>query len=163
MMEELAAVKYAREFFEILSRGAKPEKIDGAELSVWRGKLTEVFKQLEAPNKYYTPVRAILTKTGTITIVEAGSRNRDSILVLNRNLPPPADLAPILAELDLTGARPSATLWVEMERRVSALEAWRETAGGINIAEALRDFEVRLTRMEASQSPVSSSKTETGD
>jgi hypothetical protein len=146
--QELVAVKYAREFYSLLERDAKSEKIDGAEFNVWRGKLTEVFKQLEAPNKYYTTVRAILTKTGVITIVEAGSRNRDSIVVLNRNLPPPATLAPILRELDLTGTRPAATLWVEMERRVRALEAWRETAGGINLAEALRDFEERLIRLE---------------
>jgi hypothetical protein len=160
--QELAAVRYAREFYEILLQDAKPEQIDGTEFTVWRGKLTEAFKQLEAANRYYTPIRAILTKTGTIIMVEAGSRNRDSIVALCHPLPPPAVLAPILRELDLTGVRPSATVWSEMERRVKALEAWRETAGGINLQEALRDFEERLIRLESRSNPVSSGKTETG-
>jgi hypothetical protein len=144
--DELAPVKYAREFYDLLAKDAIVEP-DGT-LLVWRGRITEAFKELGATSKYYTPVRAILVKTGAITIVEAGSRNKDSIVVLNDPLPGPAELAPILAGLDLTGTRPGAKVWADVERRLSALEGWRETVGGINIAEALRDLEQRLASVE---------------
>jgi hypothetical protein len=148
MTQELAPVRFAREFYELLERDAKPEIIDGTEYSVWRGKLTELYGELKITNKYYTPIRALLVQTASITILEAGARNRVSTVILNKPLPPPDELAPILAGLDLTGTRPAATIG-EVEARLVALEVWRETTGGINIQEALRNIESRLVRLEA--------------
>jgi hypothetical protein len=142
---ELAPVRYARQFYELLKAEAQLETTDGTELMVWRGKLTDVFRELKVTSKYYTTIRAILTKTGSITIVETGSRNRPSIVVLNH---PPPSLQKI-NNLGLTGTAPAATMMAELQRRISTLESWRETQGGINIAEALRNIEDRLTKLEA--------------
>lgn len=141
---ELAPVRYAREFYAILEADAVEEQTGDQFLTVWRGKLTDVFNKVGATNKYYSTIRSILLKSGSITIVEAGARNRDSTVVLN-HAPPDGDE---IAKLGLTGARPAGKMWEGMAQRLSALEGWRETTGGINIAEALRDMERRLTRLE---------------
>jgi hypothetical protein len=141
---EPAAVKFAREFYELLDKAATVEEVDGSELRVWRGKLTEVFKELESSSKYYTPIRSLLTQSGAITIVEAGSRNRDSTVVLNHPLPTYVDLV----DGGLTTAPSRATL-LAIAQRVSALEGWRETMGGINIAEALMNMEQRIVKLES--------------
>lgn len=143
--QELMPVKYAREFYRILEQDQVLETVDGKDLRVWRGKLTDVFRELRVTSKYYSTIRAILTKSGSITIVETGSRNRDSIVVLNHEPPSLQEIN----NLGLTGTAPAATLTVELQRRLSALEAWRESQGGINIAEALRNIENRLRKLEA--------------
>lgn len=145
---ELAPVRYARQFYATLLQTATEEVSDGKELLVWRGKLTDVFRELKVTSKYYTTIRAILTKTGSITIVETGSRNRPSIVVLNHE-PPPLQK---INNLGLTGTAPAATMMVELQRRLATLEAWRESQGGINIAEALRNLEDRLTKLESGKS-----------
>jgi len=115
------------------------------DLLVFSGSPTELFKQLKINPRYYTPIRKILLATESITILQQGNRASFSVWVLNHP-PPPQEKWPE----DLTGAQVSATMRVEFERRIVALESWREslTTGGINIPEVLRNFELRIAKLE---------------
>jgi hypothetical protein len=113
---------------------------------VYEGYPSKLFKQLELNPRYYTPIRKILVDTGSIEIVERGNRAKPSVWVLNHK-PPPQESWP----KGLTGEAVSATLRGEFERRITALEAWREnlTGGGkANILEILLDFEQRIAKLE---------------
>jgi hypothetical protein len=54
------------------------------------------------------------------------------------------------SEEGLTSPAERATLVASLEKRVAILEAWRVALGGgeMNIAEALRNHELRLSRVE---------------
>jgi hypothetical protein len=113
---------------------------------VFEGSPTELFKELKINPRYYTPIRKILLATESITILQTGNRSSPSVWVLNHE-PPSHETWP----QGLTGDAVSATLKGEFERRITALETWREnlTGGGkLNIFEALRDFEARTSRLE---------------
>lgn len=137
----------AHEWYNALKAQAKRKRI-GEQQSfklVFTGSLVEVFDSVVANRGIYTKVRSILVETGSIEIVERGNRSRPTAVVLHHP-PPPQESWPE----DLTGSRPSATLYADMERRVKALEAWRETltGGEFNIAEALRNMERRINSLE---------------
>jgi hypothetical protein len=91
-----------------------------------------------------------------IRVVKRGNRHQSSIIEITGKLPRSALLPPN----HLTEARSSATLVAEVEAEVKSLTAWREslTKGGLDIAEVLRDFELRITRIEREVQRFGSSK-----
>lgn len=133
-----ATHKYAKLLYEGLLAHSENGK--------FTGKLTDIWNSVGASQTFYSKVRKLLLDEGCITVVERGSRNVPSVIVLNH---PPPDAPP---EAEREAANPhltrAATL-ARVEGRVKALEGWRESTGGINIAEALRNFEKRLSRVEA--------------
>lgn len=141
--------KYAYELWKILEADAKPDETFGEGLPIFRGKYTEAWSTLGASQTYYTRVRAYLRDNGYIQMLEQGSRNRDSIILLAKE--PPQDVLQSPKEnaaerLTLAGR------FDTLEQQVQALRAWRESAGGINLQEALRNIERRLLKLEANGS-----------
>jgi hypothetical protein len=113
------------------------------------GKLTDIFAELRISTAFYTPIRRLLMDTGSIELIERGTKAAPSVVAL-RHPPPEQKLWPE----PLTPGRESATLHrKEVERRLAVLEGWRETLGGgrINLAEVLRNFEARISALEREQ------------
>lgn len=132
-------------FHAALIKASEAELIGGDTLYMYRGHPSKLFKKLKINPRYYTPINKILRDTGVVEVLQRGSAERPSIWAVRAELPPQENWP-----VDLTGPNVSATMKVELERRITALEAWREnlTGGGFNITEALRDFELRLTKLE---------------
>jgi len=144
-------LEHAHTFYSALTDQAKLEPVADntpgspepvKELLVFRGKLQDVWAAAGISQAYYSNIRKLLRENGCITVVQQGTRNVPTIMVLNH--PPPEGAK--IPEEPLT-ARPTFAI---LDRRVEALESWRDTfAGGINIAEALRNMELRIASLEA--------------
>jgi hypothetical protein len=155
---------YAKQFYDKLVELSTLEVLDnltessGTEVRVFRGKVSEVFEALGLSQVYYSRIRKIFIKYDCVTYVQRGTRSYDSVLVLHR--PPPENLP----EEDLTSRPGDATL-TALNERVEALERsvkiLESKLGGLNIVEALRNFEGRLRSLENGDSNGrSSGKTE---
>lgn len=163
-----AVVKYADQFYQGLLDRSRTVTVDekivtkamdrdlaklgintGDTITIFEGKLSDLYNDLKLSGTYYSRIRKLLIRYDCITYLVRGTKTYDSILVLNKPLPP---LENILPE-DLTPAPGDATLQA-VEERVSGLEhqlaalgAWRETLGGLSI-EILRNIEHRLSQLE---------------
>jgi len=137
--------KWLNVFYDALAKESKRRKIDGKMVLVYEGYFSRLFRAVVNNPKYYTPIRTILTsgEDPSITILQTGNAHAPSIVVLNHR-PPAQESWPE----DLTGVPKSATLWVELDRRLSAVESWRETTGGTNFTDILRNFEGRISKLE---------------
>jgi hypothetical protein len=159
-----ATVKYANMLYDAMLAESEPYPLsEDPDARVYHGKVTEVFNQLGISMSYYTPIRRFLTTNGCIEMVKRGGRGLASDVLLRH--PPPEPLAepvePVestatdapesivkIAPEHLTPRRHLATLMAEVEGRLDRLEAWRETTGGVNIAETMRNHESRITQLE---------------
>jgi hypothetical protein len=135
--KELAIATHARRLYDAMLERSYQED----DVHVFVGKVTELFNQLGISSAYYSRIRRMLIQSGSIQIVKRGARGVGSEVRLYR---PPEDFT---FEGLTHGANP-ATLLVELETRVRRLEAWRESQGGINISQALRNHENRLSQLE---------------
>lgn len=155
-----ATLVYAHKFYDALVELAQSEPVevnaDGSasnsdSVLVFRGKLMDVFQSLGLSATYYTRIRRIFIKYDCVSYLQRGTRSYDSVLVLNHAPPSPQEIAPE----DLTDDPSRDTIGAmadrleELEREVSILTQWRESLGGLNILEALRDIEKRLPKREA--------------
>lgn len=154
-----AAEVYAHQFYDALLERAKTETIipawaedegDGrfgleelpTEAVVYRGKITELFRELGLSQIYYTKSMKIFRTHNCITYLQRGTKAYDTVIILNH--PPPPVGSEDFTKQSLTDEEGSASL-EEVARRVAALEDWRETtAGGLNIGDALREHEKQL-------------------
>lgn len=144
-----ATISYAGQVYEELVRRAALEETEGAEVLVYRGKITEVFNYFGLSQNYYTSIKRIFDICECITYLQKGTNAYPSVVVLNR--PPPASVEELPLKLrerilpeDLTAEGEFARLRAQVE----TLTAWRETLGGINLGEAVRNIERRLSRLE---------------
>jgi hypothetical protein len=135
---ESAVIKYARVLYAILDSYAVDNEYGER---IYTGFISEAYKDLGASSSYYTRIMRILVKVGAIEQVQRGARTQPSVIWLKGM---PEEISPE----GLTTAREAATLLAELERRTSALESWRETTGGLNIQEAFRNMENRLSKLE---------------
>lgn len=136
----------ALELYEAMVERAETREVGDEKFLLYEGQYSHLFNQVVGNLTYYTPIRKILIETGSVSLVQRGNKNRDTVFVLH-HAPPPQDEWP----QDLTGVGVSATMRVEFEKRLASLEAWREnlTGGGkLNLLEALRNFEDRLSKLE---------------
>jgi len=81
---------------------------------------------------------------GAITILERGTAHNPSLVVLDPDRPPPTVLPSIVKSEE-----ERLTLAEEVGRLSHTVEVWETRLGGINIQEALRNFERRISRLES--------------
>lgn len=151
---------YAHQFYNLLEANANLEPVTESEQAlVWRGKIMELFNSMGVASNYYTRIRAVFIKYDCVTYVQRGSRAYDSVLILNH--PPPESFsAEDLTHVPGTDTLPGVAERVaDLENSVKGLENWREGIGGINIGEALRNFEVRIKRLETGENDKDKTKT----
>lgn len=155
--------RYAYKLWKRLEERAEPDEVYGEGAPVFRGKLTEIWLSLGASQTHYSNVRAYLKTLGYIEIAEQGSRNRDTVIILHKE--PPQDVDAETDDFTLERLTPAAR-FASIEDRVKVLEGFRESlAGGFNLANVLRDFENRISALEANttNTPNAARTAETGD
>jgi hypothetical protein len=120
--------------------------------SVWTGKLQSVFFKHAVPNNNRTRILKLLRELGVIEIRQRGNRHQQTVIVITGELQPISSAEPLLPPEHLTEPRHGAMLIADnLAERVERLEAWRESLekGGLDLAEVVRDFELRITRLES--------------
>lgn len=140
-----AFYKNASKTYELME---KESYVNEQEERLFVGNFSDAIKQGGISSRYYSQIRQLLLSPHTdpcIEIRQRGNSGQPSVILLRH--PPPPEWGGITAG-DLTGGALSATMVAELEAEVKRLQAWRETLGGMNIAEVLRDFEKRLIRLE---------------
>jgi hypothetical protein len=135
---EPSVLTHAKRLYEAMLEQSYPED----EVHVFVGKVTELFRELGISTAYYSRIRRLLIKNGCIQIVKRGARGLGSEVRLYH---PPEDFT----IGDLTPTRNYATLILELDNRLRRLEGWRDSQGGLNTGEALRNHENRLSHLEA--------------
>jgi hypothetical protein len=125
---------------------------------VYVGMYSKLCDSLGISRVYYSRIRTVLTKMGCIEFVSRGSGKHGSRILLLRK-PVEEDFT----NLTLTERRETARVVSELERRIAAVEAWRhaQTGGGtLNLAEALRDHERRISQVEQERADAKAAKDE---
>lgn len=135
----LILLQYAIKFYQYLDEQARENEYHER---VFTGKVSEAYKAVGASSAYHSGIRKLLIESGSVTVLKRGTGKQDSEWLLN-------GLDENILSVPLTPPGAAATMGAQVERRLQTLEAWRETTGGINIAEALRNIESRLTQLEA--------------
>lgn len=135
-----ALVSHTLEFYRELEKRADANEHG---VLVFEGQTTKVFRYLGISNAWYTPIMYALVESDSIISVQRGNKHQPSILVL-RGEPTEEKIS----EKALTSGPHVATLVAALESRVRALEAWRESQGGLNVTKAMLDHERRLSRIE---------------
>jgi hypothetical protein len=133
-----AIAEYARQLYNLMDSLAKENEYHER---VFTGSITDLYKDIGASTSYYTAIRKFLLDAELITILQRGNAKQQSQVRLN-------ELSENILRKPLTAAPRAATMGADVQRRLERLEAWRETTGGLNIAEALRNIEDRVTRLE---------------
>lgn len=135
-----AMFRHCSDFYGLLDDLAKTEPVTGTEFRVFRGYLTNVFKELNLSTSYYTKLRRLLEANGCMQIIQAGARGIESCVVL---LAPPeeVDWQDGGFASPLTGNAQAATLRQELENV-------KRTLGGIDLGKVLINIETRLGAVE---------------
>lgn len=131
---------HCQTFYELLDSKAADEVIQERNLRVFRGYLTEAFRETSLPIAYYSPVINLLSANECIVTVSKGARGVESITVLLR--PPTAvDEWQESFEKPLTGNLQAARLRQDVD-------ALLKSVGGLDVIEALRNIEGRIKVLE---------------
>jgi hypothetical protein len=110
---------------------------------VFEGHTTKVLNHLGISSAWYSRIMRILEEGDSIVTIQRGTAHQPSIIVL-RGEPDEEKIS----ESDLTSPRHLATLVARLEKRVAALEGWRESQGGLNISNAMLSHESRISQLE---------------
>lgn len=110
---------------------------------VFEGHTTKVMNHLSISSTWYSPIMRALTECDCIISLQRGTVHQPSLIIL-RGEPTEENFS----SGGLTPARHLATLVARLEKRVNALEGWREAQGGLNVAEAMLNLERRLSQLE---------------
>ena len=110
---------------------------------VFEGHTTKLMNQLGISSSWYSRIMRILEEGDSIVMLQRGTAHQPSVIVL-RGEPDEEKIN----ESDLTAPRHLATLVERLEKRVAALEGWRESHGGLNITSAMLNHESRISQLE---------------
>jgi hypothetical protein len=132
---------HAHKFYTALDERAKDELWDnGAQVRVFRGKVTIIFRSLEISQSYYGRVKTGLTESGCISFAQVGSRGKPSAIILHH--------PPLAEEFALREGRP-LTKTVEAAMLSQRMEGIENRLGGMNVVEALANVESRLRDLDS--------------
>lgn len=126
----------ATEFYDELHKLSKKEEVNGETFDIFRGSMTKVWDRVSNSQSYYVPVMGFLRDFGYLTLLQRGTRGRESVVAFHSR-----PLREHLDEADLTTASPLAKMQAEIDK-VS------ERLGGLDIVEALKNHEGRLKKLE---------------
>lgn len=151
MSETTALYRHLCKTYEILFERSVEEETGER---IFRGNLTDVVKETGASRTYYSYIRRLLLSPSgdpCVTILQRGAGGIGSIVQLHHA---PLKAFETISISALTDSRSRATLMPDVLSRVEALEGWRETTKGVNLAEALRNFEKRISNLESQKKGV---------
>lgn len=144
-MSETALYRHTLAVYEYMHERAVLNK---HEELLFTGMFGQTIKRSGASSRYYSSIRKLLISPDLdpcVVFRQKGNATQPSEIELRH--PPPREWENI-TEKDLTGPRERATLVADIERDVLALKTWRESIGEVNLSEVLRDYELRITKLE---------------
>ena len=138
-------IQHCETLYHALLDRSTPKDIEGGEkkVPVFAGKYSEVWQSTGISQTYYKPVREALERHNAILILQKGSRNADTVIVL-RGLPKSGDW-------QIDGWRDGSGLTnpTESDTLSPDVEEIKKQLGGINVVSALAEFEKRVVALEA--------------
>jgi hypothetical protein len=133
--------------YNALDGVATDKKLESGGIArVFVGSYTDVWKSTKIPQTYYSPIRISLAKHHAIDILQKGTKNTDTVIVL-RGLPETWDIDGWRDDKGLTKSSRHAMLMADVQDLKKSL-------GGINVLMALQEFEKRLIKLENSSSRI---------
>lgn len=156
--KDLAVVRHAISVYESMLEQSTVEAVNSDTLDlpetlpVFRGSYATAYNALKISKSYYKPIRSLLVDSECLIILEGGNyaTNKGSVIALVR--PPSAEDAEAMSRDDLTRTTPGATIrsLAQLTDDVKKINHWIEIVSkGLNIANVLRNFEKRITALEA--------------
>ena len=124
----------ALDLYDILDRHATEEEGQ----KVFRGSITQAFRELEISQSHYSNVQKLLVAAGAIELVQRGARGIPSVFVLHGK-PEAETFSPI----PLTGVPKP-----DMFALAQAVKDIQRQIGGLDIVRALADLEKRVGKLE---------------
>lgn len=132
--------KHVHTVYDLLDQDAKDEQLGQDRLRIFRGSFLSVYKSASVSMSYYGPIRKILVDVGSISQLQQGSRNVDSVIILHGR--PDAEVVDELAEKELT--TPEARN-IRIERELHEI---KQMIGGLNIPEALTHLQLQINELK---------------
>jgi len=107
------------------------------------GHHTKILNYLGISTSYWSKIMRTLIEHGNIVVLRKGNVRQTSLITLRSE---PSEEK--ISESDLTRPDDGATLVARLEKRVGALEGWRESQAGLNVPRAMLDLEQRIAHLE---------------
>jgi hypothetical protein len=126
--------------YEALDERATYKEVESGKVKVFAGSYTEVWVSTGISQTYYKPVRRALERHEAIEVLQRGSRNADTVIVL-KGLPDTWDIDGWNDKSGLT----ATTRYAKLEVEVANL---KQSLGGMNVVKALEEIERRLVQLE---------------
>jgi hypothetical protein len=145
-MNELPALaKHTLRFYDALAGEAKDEIIESSQgkvsVPIWRGSLSNLWSQIGASNSYYSKVMSNLDKLNCINVLVRGSAGNQSVVAVIRRPHVDEIESSSYPKRDLTPRSDAGILSAEVE-------ALKKNIGGIDIVEAFKNLEDRVSKLE---------------
>ncbi|HEY1248822.1 MAG TPA: hypothetical protein VGE97_07545 [Nitrososphaera sp.] len=132
--------------YRALDAAATTEQLNGHDERVFRGSIVKVFRSLDISQSRYTEVRRTLLDNDAITILQRGSRNNPSIIVLNGE--PDVSSIVTLESLGLTTPAEAGIVFQELrdlKRRIGSIHI---PDALVHIQRELQELDNRITKIE---------------
>ena len=127
-------------FYRELESQAKTEP---GGMLLFDGHHTKILNYLGISTSYWSKIMRTLIEHGNIVVLRKGNVRQTSLITLRSE---PSEEK--ISESDLTRPDDGATLVARLEKRVGALEGWRESQAGLNVPRAMLDLEQRIAHLE---------------
>jgi hypothetical protein len=133
--------QHAESFYNALYERTTVETLgNGVEARVFRGRVSVIFRSLGISQTFYGRVKAGLVESGCISFARVGSRGQDSEIVCHHK--------PEETEFMRRSNRP-LTRSLENAILTQRLNGIESQLGGMNVVEALAEFEDRLRKLDS--------------
>lgn len=124
--------KHVFTVYDLLDQAAQDESIGKDQLRVFRGSFLAKYKESGLSQSYYSRIRTILTDLGSVSELQRGARNLDSVLILHGK--PDVEAVEDMVKQIL---RPKEKADNELEQRVRNLEKRLE---GLDVGKAFEEL-----------------------
>ena len=126
---------------------------ESKEVCIWKGKITQTCLELGIPYGSYRKVYLALQTIGAIQELARGVRASPTLIAVLKE--PTDDVWEDYAE---NVPRPALTKSVQAAKLAAEVKNFLDSVGGIDIAEALKNHEKRITTLEGKRKPKATSK-----
>lgn len=136
--------EYGLAFYNALNDAATTEDVNGKDVRIFRGSITEQYRKLGVSQSHYSEVRKGLINGESITILQRGSRGNESIVVIH--FPPTEESFISGRKLDLTKPETVGNMLVEIAELKRLLGKIDVPKALINLEQRLAELEIQFTR-----------------
>jgi hypothetical protein len=141
-----ALLKHTTALYHALDAAATTETVNGSDTRVFRGSIVETFRSIGISQSYYSEVRKGLLKSESISILQQGSKNAKSVIVLHKE--PSEESLETIESLGLTEEAEPAIVLQELRDLKRLIGSISVPDALVNIERRLQEFDNRITKVE---------------